>query len=63
MNEQGKIEVMNTILIVLGVLSVFFAGYILNTLFYLSVFLFIGGIIVLSVKAVSSDSDKGDNEV
>ena len=53
MNEKGKVEVMNTILQVLGTVSVFFAGYFLESLFALAVFLFIGGIIVLQVKIVS----------
>lgn len=60
MNEQGKIEVINTVLISLGAVSIFFAGYILKTLFYLSLFLFVTGVISLSVKAVPSN--KGDKE-
>lgn len=57
MKEQGKIEVINTVLLVLGLLGVFFAGYILNTLLYLSLFLFVAGVISLSVKAVPSNKE------
>jgi hypothetical protein len=60
MKEEGKIEVINMALLVTGILSVFFAGYVIETLFYLSLFLVACGVVVLSVKAVPSN--KGDEE-
>jgi len=60
MNEEGKIELINTLLRVTGVLSVFFAGYVLEELFYLAAFLFVCGVIVLSVRAIPKE--KGEDE-
>ena len=59
MNEKGKTEVINITLQVLGILGVFFAGYLLQSLFTLSVFFFICGIIVLQVRI---DFEKGVNK-
>jgi len=52
MNEEGKAEVINTIFQVLGIISIFFAGYILQELFTLAVFLFICGIIIIQLNIV-----------
>ena len=60
MREEGKIELINTAFLVAGILSVFFAGFVLENLFYLSLFLFVAGVVVLSVKAVPSE--KGETE-
>lgn len=57
MNEAGKIELINTAFLVAGILSVFFAGFIIENLFYLSLFLFVAGVVVLSVKAVPSEKE------
>lgn len=45
-----ELEIINLMLMVVGILAVFFAGYLLETEFILSCFLMLCGIIVLSVK-------------
>ena len=61
MNELEKIDVINSVLIVLGSLCIFFAGYVLNTQFYYSLFLFVAGIVLVVIKAVPT-KEEGDEE-
>jgi len=58
MNEEGKIELINTTFLILGILSIFFAGHLFPNLFPLSMFLFVGGVIVLSVRAVPKEEEQ-----
>ena len=50
MKEEGKAEIINTILQISEILSIFFAGYLLIGQFTLSIFLFIFGIIISQTK-------------
>lgn len=50
MNAEGKTKLANTVLQALGIMSIFYAGFILERLFALAVFLFVGGIVVSQVE-------------
>jgi hypothetical protein len=58
MNAQGKVEVINTLLQSLGILSVFFAGFVLENLFFLSLFLFVVGVFALQIRAVEEEEEE-----
>jgi hypothetical protein len=55
MKEEQKIELINSSLIIIGILSVFFSGKIVSTEVLLSTVLFFCGCLILMVKAVPEE--------
>ena len=58
MNKKEITEIINTVFRALGILSVFFAGYFLQTEHYLSLFLFVCGTLVLCVQITFVEEEK-----
>lgn len=67
MNEQKKVNTINLLLDIVMLLSVFFAGILLQSSpysyspeFLLSLFLFVGGIFLSQVRAVPNEIGESD---